>query len=267
MSNVEVKSSKTPEKGRITTEVKGRVLLIGIDRPRKFNAFTKKMLLGLAEALTEYEKNPDLWCAVLFAEGKNFTAGLQLDEFNITDDLCPEGLVDPFSLREPVRKKPLVTAVQGVCFTAGVELMLASDVVIAADDCRFAQMEVKRGLMAFGGATIRMVASAGFGNAMRYLLTGDEFNAEEAYRLGFVQDVVPRGEQKERAILFAERIAAQAPIAVQAMRESSWIFSQQGQDEAVAAFPDQLKKIFASEDFMEGVRSFLERREGKFNGR
>ena len=70
--------------------------------------------------------------------------------------------------------KPLVIAVQGICFTVGVELMLSADIVVAADDCRFSQMEVKRGIMARGGATIRMVERAGWGNAMRYLLTGDE---------------------------------------------------------------------------------------------
>ena len=83
---------------------------------------------------------------------------------------------------------------QGICFTLGIELMLAADIVIAAEDCRFAQIEVKRGIMPAGGATVRMVERAGWGNAQRYLLTGDEFGAAEALRLGFVQEVVPAGQ-------------------------------------------------------------------------
>ena len=106
----------------------------------------------------------------------------------------PVGSVDPLSLRPPIRTKPLVCAVQGICFTLGIELMLAADIVVAADDCRFAQIEVKRGIMPAGGATIRMVERAGWGNAQRYLLTGDEFGAAEALRLGFVQEVVPAGQ-------------------------------------------------------------------------
>ncbi len=267
MSDTRPPTSSQSADGVIKTETSGRLFLIGIDRPKKYNAFTKKMLTELAEAFTAFEENNDLWCALLYAEGEHFTAGLQLDTFNITDDLCPAPLVDPFGLRKPVRSKPLVAAVQGICFTAGVELVLASDIIVAADDCRFAQLEVKRGLMAFGGASIRMVERAGWGNAMRYLLTGDEFSAAEAYRLGFVQEVVPAGEQLARATELADRIATQAPLAVRETRASSLTYCEHGIEAAVKAFPEQLRNIFSSEDFAEGVRSFLERREANFKGR
>jgi enoyl-CoA hydratase len=262
---------KTDDQGgtkqHIVTKIEGHVFLIGINRPHKYNAFTKQMFADLATALTEFEKSEDLWCAMIYAEGKHFTAGLQLDTFNITDTLGPADLVDPFALRGPVRKKPLVVAVQGICFTAGIELMLAADIVVAADDCRFAQLEVKRGLMPFGGATIRMVERAGWGNAMRHLLTGDEFNAEEAYRIGFVQEVVAAGEQYGRALELATAISKRAPIAVQETLASAQISQTRGQDAAVEAFDGQLKRLAGTEDFMEGVRSFLERREGEFKGK
>jgi enoyl-CoA hydratase/carnithine racemase len=93
--------------------------------------------------------------------------------------------------------------VQGICFPLGIELMLAADIVIAASDCRFAQLEVKRGIMPAGGATLRMVERAGWGNAQRYLLTGEEFGAAAALRLGLVQEVVAPGEQKKRALALA----------------------------------------------------------------
>jgi 1,4-dihydroxy-2-naphthoyl-CoA synthase len=103
------------------------------------------------------------------------------------------GRVGPFDLFAPLRTKPVVVAVQRVCFTVGIELMLAADIVIAAEDTRFGQIEVRRGIFANQGATLRIVERAGCGNAMRYLLTGDEFDAATALRLGLVQEVVPTG--------------------------------------------------------------------------
>jgi enoyl-CoA hydratase len=130
--------------------------------------------------------------------------------------LFSEDNVDPVNLRGRLRTKPLVSAVQGICFTLGIELMLASDIVVAASDCRFAQIEVKRGIMPSAGATIRMTERAGLGNALRYLLTGDEFNAETALRLGFVQEVVAPGSERQRAIKIATLISEHAPLAIAA---------------------------------------------------
>ncbi len=190
-----------PPDGRITTERLDRIFAIGIDRPKKLNGFSPKMLIELAEAFTAFERDEAAWVGLLYAHGANFTAGLELDKvapfMRERGSVFPMGSIDPLSLRPPIRTKPLVCAVQGICFTLGIELMLAADIVIAAEDCRFAQIEVKRGIMPAGGATVRMVERAGWGNAQRYLLTGDEFGAAEALRLGFVQEVVPAGTQKE----------------------------------------------------------------------
>ncbi|MDE0704407.1 MAG: enoyl-CoA hydratase-related protein, partial [Rhodospirillaceae bacterium] len=166
------------DRGRIATERRGGLFLIGIDRPAKYNGFTPEMCVGLAEAYSEYEADGDLRCAVVHAAGAHFTAGLELSAFDITEPaFFPPDLVDPFDLRPPFRTKPVVAAVKGICFTLGIELMLAADVAVAEEGTRFSQLEVKRGLMAFGGATIRFVERAGWGDAMRWLLTGDEFDA------------------------------------------------------------------------------------------
>jgi enoyl-CoA hydratase/carnithine racemase len=261
----------TPADGRITTERLGRVLAVGIDRPRKLNGFSPKMLVELAAAFTELERDQEAWVGVLFAQGANFTAGLELDTvapiMRERGSVFPVGMVDPLSLKPPIRTKPLVCAVQGICFTLGIELMLAADIVIAADDCRFAQIEVKRGIMPSGGATIRMVERAGWGNAQRYLLTGDEFGSAEALRLGFVQEVVPVGRQKERALEIAAVIARQAPLAVRASLASSRAAVDHGPHAAIREFNAQQARLMATEDAAEGVRSFIERREGKFTGR
>jgi enoyl-CoA hydratase len=253
--------------GQITTEVQGRVLAITIDRPAKYNGFTPKMLHELAAAYTRLERDAELWVGVLAAQGKHFTAGLELSKFDITDPLMQPGQIDPLDLLGERRSKPIVAAVHGICFTIGIELMLAADIVVAERGVRFAQLEVQRGLMAYGGATIRMVERAGWGNAMRYLLTGDEFDGETALRLGFVQELVDEGQARARAFALATRIAEQAPLAVRATRSSAQQAAERGPAAAIAAFPEQLATLAASEDFAEGVRSFVERRPGRYVGR
>ena len=255
------------EMGRITTEKQGRLFLIGIDRPTKYNGFTPKMVIELAGAYTEFEQDDDAWCAVLWAEGDHFTAGLQLSEFTLGETLVPAGLVDPLGLHQPTRTKPVVCAVQGICYTIGIELMLASDIAVAAEGTRFRQHEVGRGLMAYGGATIRFVERAGWGNAMRYLLTGDEFDPDTVLRLGFIQEIAPSGKVKGRAIEIAETICKQAPIAVRATRANAMLYALRGEQAAIAAFPGQLAELAKTEDLAEGVQSFIERRDGNFKGR
>jgi len=263
---VAMSDAVSPE-GRVVTSIEGHVLRVVIDRPAKYNGFTPEMIRQLAEAYTAYEADDQLWCAVLCAQGSHFTAGLQLDRFDITERLVPEGLVDPLGLSPLRRLKPVISAVHGICFTIGIELMLATDIVIAAPDTRFAQLEVRRGLMAFGGATTRMVERAGWGNAMRWLLTGGEFDGVEAHRIGLVQELHPAEEVRNRALELAREIAEQGPVAVAHTRASSLRYVEQGEAAAVAAFPEQLRQIAESEDFGEGVASFLERRKAVFKGR
>lgn len=260
-----------PAEGRITTELRDGLFLIGIDRPAKLNGFTPGMLRGMAQAYTRYEHEPDARCAVVFAEGANFTAGLDLPKvapyLGGNSLLVEEGEIDPFESRPPFRSKPVVFAVHGICFTLGIEMMLAADVVVAAADTRFAQVEVKRGLMPTGGATIRMVERAGWGNAMRYLLTGDEFDAPTAMRLGFIQEIVEPGRQRDRAIDLAKIIVAQAPLAVAATLSNARTALLEGPQTAASLFGATQTRLLASEDFQDGLRSFKEKRPPNFKGR
>jgi enoyl-CoA hydratase len=240
--------------GRIDVEAIGRVLSICINRPQKRNAFTLGMLTALAAAYDRLEHDDDVWVGLLWAEGEHFTAGLQLDQVGphmaAGKPLLPEG-----------------SMVQGWVLTVGIELMLAQDIVVAADDARFGQIEVRRGIMPTGGATFRFVERAGWGNAQRWLLTGDEFDAKEAYRLGFVQEVVPAGRQRERACELATTIAEQAPLAVRASLASSRLYAQGGPLAAAAALDAEQMRLSQSEDTAEGLRSYLERRPARFKGR
>jgi enoyl-CoA hydratase/carnithine racemase len=177
--------------------------------------------------------------------------------------------VDPLDLGHPGlrrRSKPMVVAVQGITFTLGLELMLAADMVVAADNCRFAQLEVKRGIMPTGGATIRMAQRAGWGNAMRYLLTGDEFDSATALRLNWVQQVVPAGQQLTQAMAWAENIATQAPLAVVATRQNALQALELGPAAAVQSLSDTQQFLSRSADATEGVRAFVEKRPPRFSG-
>ena len=260
--------------GSIDLEVRSGVLLIGINRPNKRNGFTPKMYRELGEAYTRLDDDPSLRVGVLHAMGDHFTAGLDLPTIaplmQRGEKVVPMGLVDPLNLgMEGYRRriKPMVVAVQGITYTLGIELMLAADMVVAADNCRFSQLEVKRGIMATGGATLRMAERAGMGNALLHLLTGDEFNSAEALRLNFVQRVVPAGEQLSEALKIAETIAAQAPLAVVATRQNVLKALEQGPLVAMHEFISVQKTLSNSEDAKEGVQSFIEKRAARFTGK
>src|SRR5581483_4984830 len=224
--------------GQIKLEQRDHLLLMGIDRPEKRNGFTPKLFSELAAAYTRLESTSELRCGVVYAEGDHFTAGLDMPKIaplrRDGKPLIPPGEVHPFGLRAPLRTKPVVVALKGICFTVAIELMLAADLAIAAENCRFSQLEVKRGIMAGCGATFRMVQRAGWGNAMKILLTGDEFTAQEAYHCNFVQEVVPVGQELPRAIELAERIARQAPLAVQATLDNARVAVAEGWQAAAA---------------------------------
>ena len=257
--------------GRVTRELRGHVLLLGLDRVSKRNAFDLDLLNELALAYGELERNDEARVALVFAHGEHFTAGLDLtrvaDAFK-SGWAPPEGGCDPWGVfAGPRTRKPVIVAAQGYCYTIGIELMLASDINLCASNTRFAQMEVQRGIFPFGGATLRMHQNAGWGNAMRWLLTGDEFDAHEAYRMGLVQEVVATEELLPRALWIAERIAAQAPLGVQATLASARQAVQQGEAAAAATLPPVMRQLMASEDAAEGVRAMLERRPGNFQGR
>ena len=144
--------------------------------------------------------------------------------------------VDPFALKRRTLK-PVVAAVQGLCLTIGIEMMLAADIVIAADTARFCQMESRRGIAPLGGAHFRFLTRTGWGNAMYHLMLCDEFDAQRALQIGLVQEVVPPASRSSARMEIAQRIAQNAPLGLRAMKEAALRYIQAGEAMAVAAIP------------------------------
>jgi len=258
--------------GEIRARREGHVLEIVVDRAEKMNGFTPEMFDALSDRLTELDEDRDLWVGLLTFAGANTTAGLDLPRFagammsgERDADADSDRRVDPFALRRRC-SKPVVMAVQGVTYTIGIEMMLAADIVIAADDCRFCQMEARRGLAVFGGAHVRYVQRAGWGNAMYHLLRADEFDAARAREIGFVQEVVPVGTQIERARQIALEICGNAPLAVQETRRAAAVYLERGESAGFAEIPEMRRRTAGSKDFIEGIASFREKRAARFTG-
>ncbi|NLG32450.1 MAG: crotonase/enoyl-CoA hydratase family protein [Syntrophomonadaceae bacterium] len=250
-------------------ETRGNILLMGFNRPDKRNALTPDMFNVMARAYGELHNNPNLRCGLLYAVGDHFTSGLDLPQWSgrLGKRDWEPGMMDPYARTvEMTCKKPVVMACQGICYTIGVELLLASDVRIAARDVRFAFLEVKRGLFPLAGGTVRFFREIGWGHANRYILTGDELKGEEAYRLGLVQELVEPGQQFERALDIAERIAKAAPLGVQKALSTARIARDYGDVAAFSAIVEDTKIVTSSKDAQEGVMAFKERREPVFTG-
>lgn len=262
-------TSNNHDAGAVSIRIDGHVCTITVDNQAKKNAFTPAMMDQLAEHLTTYEENDDLWVAILCAAGDHTTAGLDMPRFfgpTAEPNKRRPGLVDPFALERRCTK-PVIAVVQGMTFTIGIEMMLAADIVIAADNARFQQLESRRGIAPLGGAHFRYLTRTGWGNAMYHLFMCEEFNAARALELGFVQEVHPVGRHLERAREIAAIICECAPIGLRATKKAALKYIEAAEKAAIDCIPEIKETVFATEDFKEGIQSFVERRSAKFQGR
>jgi enoyl-CoA hydratase/carnithine racemase len=253
----------------VTTEIREHLYLMGLNRPDKRNAANLEMLNLLALAYGELDRNPQLRVGVVFAHGEHFTAGLDLADVGpalaSTGSLpVPAEGLDPWGISTAQVRKPVVMAIQGICYTLGVELALASDVVVAERSARFAQLEVARGIMPFGGATTRFPAAAGWSQAMRWLLTAETFTAEDARDCRVVTEVVD-SNALERALEIAQVIANQAPLAVQETLASARQ-ARISSEEEHANLPSRLGRLMATKDVQRGLEAFMTKQPARFEG-
>jgi enoyl-CoA hydratase len=258
---------------RVDVQQDGHVLMIGLNRPEKHNAMDMVMLEQLAVAYGRLDADSELRAGVLYAEGANFTAGMDLLDVPAKlaaegeIDWLPEGSINPWQVAGRQVSKPIVAAAQGKCLTLGIELLLGADIAIAARSTRFAQLEVARGIFPFGGATLRLPQVAGWGNAMRWMLTAEEYDAEEALRIGLVQEVVDDGAHVDRALELARVIARQSPLGVQATLRSARRGQHEGFEAAERDLIPDVRALIRSEDARLGMEALITRKPPEFVGR
>ena len=247
------------------------VLEMRLNRPEKRNAATVDMLQQLALAYGELDRDDELRVGLVTAEGDHFTAGLDLADVGPrlgVDGLSyvPEGGLDPWGVHTDLVRKPVVVAAKGTCYTLGIELILAADVAVAARGTTFAQLEVSRAILPFGGATLRFADRCGWGNAMRWMLTGEKFDDAEALRIGLVQSLYDADAVDAAALALAQSIALAAPLAVQATLANARLAQSAGASEAAQKLQPELMRLMASNDAKRGFAAFLSRTQATFEG-
>jgi enoyl-CoA hydratase len=256
---------------KVTVERRDQIVLIGINRPAIHNRVDPETYLGLAKAYYHYEHDPSLRAAVLFGHGDNFSRGIDVDAFQAAASGRPlpsdPEAIDPLA-RTNGLSKPLIVVVHGDTWNMGHELHLAADIRIAAADTRFGQDENTHGRFPGGGATVRFVREAGWANAMRYMLTGDHWSAEEALRMGVVQRIAPTADAAlEAGVEMATKVAACGPLGIKATLASTHLAIDASESEALSKLNAQYRALYGTEDFKEGRKAEAEGRPPVYQGR
>jgi enoyl-CoA hydratase len=254
----------------VTCEHIGHLAHVRLDRPDTGNRFSMEMFRELAELFTCLESNPQVRGTLLTANGADFSLGV--DVANVLPCWAAgkspfnEDQINPFGTTGPKRRKPLVTVVQGQCFNAGLELVLACDIAIAAENARFAFHEIRFGVYPFGGGLFRMIRAAGRSAAMRYALTGDEFDAREALRMNVVAQICPVAEAEAAGTRIAGNVSAKAPLAIQAAMEQAQTWADHGEAAALTHSVPDIMRLLNSRDAQEAMRAMAEGRPAHFSG-
>ncbi|WP_235736725.1 crotonase/enoyl-CoA hydratase family protein [Nocardioides alcanivorans] len=252
-------------------EVRGHIALITLNRPDAMNSVNRALSTALGEGLERAEDDPEVRVVVLTATGRAFCAGMDLKAFAKGEDVSAEGHPEwgfAGMVRHPINK-PVIAAVNGFAMGGGTELVLASDLAVAAESAKFGLPEVKRGLVAAAGGVLRLPRQIPVRKAMELALTGRAVNATEAAELGLVNRVVPDAALLDAAFELAEEIAANAPLAVQATKQMIHEQARFGSDldDEIWQHHDQvLLPVFRTKDAMEGAVAFAEKRAPAWRG-
>ncbi len=248
----------------------GRVAILTINRPDKANALNEQVRQESLEHLEAIEKDDDIGAVVITGSGdKFFIAGADIKEFDGRS---------PFDQREAMRfprvfdvmanfPKPVIAMINGFCLGGGCELSMSCDIRIASDKARLGQPEINLGLIPGGGGTQRLPRLVGMGNAMRLILTGDMIGAEEALRIGLVDQVVPHDELRQATLELASKIASKSPLTARVAKEAMRASERMSIEEGILYERDLFCLCFSTEDKAEGVSAFLAKRQAEWKGR
>lgn len=246
----------------------GRIAIITLNRPDARNAVNAEVAQGIENSLDKFEGDPDLWVAILTANGKAFCAGADLKEIAAGNSAKLFTAKGGFAgIAKRARTKPLIAAIAGSALAGGTEVALSCDMIVCSTETNFGLPEVKRSLVAGAGGLFRLPRAVGMATALEAILTGDPLPAHRAYELGMVNKVVAPDAVMAEAIRLAERIIANAPLAVQASRAVTVRAFHDDDATLWAASDAGFAKLAATEDFKEGPRAFIEKRAPNWKGR
>ena len=259
-----------------TYEKRGRIAYVTLDRPDVMNALHLEAHLELAAIWEDFRGDPDVWVAILTGAGdRAFSAGNDLKATAERTANGSENSAHPPDARPPFGRitrdfhcpKPMIAAVNGVAVGGGLEMALACDIIVAADHARFGLPEPRVGLFAGAGGIHRLARQLPFKIAMGLLLTGRLFGAEEAHRIGLVNEVVPLADLMAAAERWAGEILECSPLSVQLTKESALDGLQHSVDDALGRDHERVERLLASADFVEGPKAFSEKRRPQWTGR
>jgi enoyl-CoA hydratase len=250
----------------ILVERRGAVQVITINRPEARNAVNAAVSTGVAAAVDELDESDELWAGVLTGAGGTFSSGMDLKAFlrGETPSIDGRGMCG-ITMTPP--RKPLIAAVEGWALAGGFELLLACDLVVAARTAKFGVPEVKRSLVAGGGAALLLARRVPFAIALELLLTGDPVSAERAAEVGLVNRLTDEGGALDAAIKLATTIAANGPLAVAATKQIARAGVDRTLAEGWAEQAEIMRPVFVSADAREGATAFAEKRPPVWKGR
>jgi enoyl-CoA hydratase len=258
------------------------VVRITIDRPEAKNSADMEHFRQLRESWDRFAADPEAWVAIITGVGDAFFTGADLKRYipevtRLQRQIADGGVqeVDGYRLEDGTKAvlrgakiwKPIIAAVNGFCTAGGMEMLGGVDIRVACPEAKFAVMEPKRGLFAGGGTTVRLPRQIPFAQAMEFLLCADLIPAQRAYEMGLLNAVVPREELLDAAYGYARRITANAPLAVQATKQSVWEGLGMSLSEAYRNESMISSYIFQTEDAVEGPKAFAEKRPPNWQGR
>ncbi len=252
----------------IRVEREEPIAIATINRPEKLNALNWALVAELADALEELDRDDAIRCIVLTGAGERaFAAGADIGE--MSDKTPIQMAAGGFESWERIRriKKPIIAAVGGYALGGGNELAMHADIIIASEKAKFGQPEVLLGVMPGAGGTQRLALNAGKFRAMEICLTGEQVSAQEMHAYGIVNRVVPDGQHLEEAKTLARAIAAKPPLATRMIKEAILAAFEMPLEAGLTYEKRLFALLFSTEDQKEGMRAFLEKRPGTFEGR